>query len=104
PRLAVTGFICRATLDHGWFAVPLPGKPEAGQCPRQHRLLQLGFLPALAIIDRDVDLLDLAMSAPGDTVDLVETWCAQPLAARGPRDDGFGFHVERELARRSVRH
>src|ERR1700730_6411267 len=98
-RLDVTGFICGTTLNHGRFAVPLPGKPEAGQCPRQHRLLQPRFLPALAVIDRDVDPLDLAMSAPGDTADLVKAWCAQPLATRGPRDDGFGFHVERELTR-----
>src|SRR6202042_3244767 len=85
-RLDVTGLICCATLNHGRLAVPSPGKPEAGQGPRQHRLLQPRLLPALAVIDRDVDPLDLAMSAPGDTADLVKAWRAQSLATRGSRD------------------
>src|SRR5258707_14338323 len=89
-RLDVTGFICGAALDHDGFAVPLPGQPEAGQRPRQHRFLQLCFLPALAVIDGDIDTPDLAVTAPGDSADLVKSGRAQPLSARWPRDDGFG--------------
>src|SRR5258708_35839530 len=88
-RLDVTGFIDGAALDHGGLAVPVPGKPEAGQRARQHRFLQLRFLPVLAVIDRDIDTPDLAVPAPGDAADLVKSGCGQPLATRGPRDDGF---------------
>src|SRR3981189_3693242 len=71
-RLDVTGFIDRAALNDGRLAVPMPRQPEAGQRPRQHRFLQLRLLPALAVIDRDIDAPDLATAAPGDTVDLME--------------------------------
>jgi hypothetical protein len=69
----------------------MPGKPEAGQRPSQHRFLQLCFLPTLAVIDRDVDTPDLAVAAPGDAADLMKAGLVQPLAARGARDDGFRF-------------
>src|SRR5258708_39755991 len=103
-RLDVTGFICGAALNYDGFAVPLPGQPEAGERPGQHRFLQLRFLPALAVIDRDIDTPDLAVTAPGDAADLVKSGRAQPLATRAPRDDGFALHVKRELACRSGRH
>src|ERR1700688_4350352 len=96
-RLHVSGFVDGAALDHGRLAVPVPGQPETGQRARQYRLLPLRFLPALAVIDRDVDALDLAMTAPGDAGDLVKARRGQLLAARRPRDDGFGFHVEGEF-------
>src|SRR5216683_505533 len=38
-RLDVTGVIDGAALDHRGPAVPVPGEPEAGQRPRQHRFL-----------------------------------------------------------------
>src|SRR5437588_129796 len=103
-RLNVAGLVDGAALDHRGLAVPMPRQAEAGQRPRQHRLLQLRLLPALAVVDRHIDTPDLAVSAPGDAADLVETRRRQPLATRGPRDDGFGFHVESEFARRTVRH
>src|SRR5258708_4742454 len=64
-RLDVTGFIDRAALNDGRLAVPMPREPEPGQRPRQHGLLQLRLLPALAIIDGDIDAFDLAAAAPG---------------------------------------
>src|SRR3981081_1926954 len=82
-RLDVTGFIFGAALNDGALAVPMPRKPESGQRPRQHRLLRLRLLPALAIVDRDIDTLDLAAAAPCDAADLVKTGCVQPLAAGG---------------------
>src|SRR5216683_4929693 len=72
-RLDVTGFIDGAALDHGGLTVPVPGKPEAGQRPCQYRFLQLRFLPALAVIDRNIDTPDLAVPAPGDAADLVKS-------------------------------
>src|SRR5258708_38670195 len=88
-RLDVTGFIDCAALNDGRLAVPVPRKPEAGQPPRQHRLLQLRLLPALAVIDRDIDPPDLAAAAPGDTADLLKSRGAQPPPARAPPKDGF---------------
>src|SRR5260221_5847614 len=75
-RLDVTGFIGCAALNDGRLAVPMPGKPEAGQRPRQHRFLQPRLLPALAVIDRDVDTPDLAVAAPGNAADLMKAWRA----------------------------
>src|SRR6266436_650069 len=72
-RLDITGFIGGAALNDGRSAVPMPGKPEAGQRPRQHRFLQLRWLPALAVIDRDIDASDLAAAAPGDAADLMKS-------------------------------
>jgi len=71
--LDVTSLIDCAALNDDILAVPMPGEPEASQRPRQHRLLQLCLLPALAIIDRDIDPPDLAMAAPGDAADLVKS-------------------------------
>src|SRR5260370_30204896 len=102
--LTVPGFTGGGLWNHRIPAIPMPGQPEAGQSPCQHRLLQLRFLPALAVIDRDIDTSDLAVPAPGDAADLVKSGCGQPLAARGPRDDGFSLHVKRKFARRAVRH
>src|ERR1700730_1030356 len=76
-RLDVTGFIDSATLNDGRLTVPMPRKPEAGQRPRQHRFLQLCFLPTLARIDRDIDTPDLAVAAPGDAANLVKTRLVQ---------------------------
>src|SRR5450756_3217954 len=56
-RLDIPRFIDGAALDHGGLAVPVPGQPEPGQRPRQHRLLQLRLLPALAVVDGDICLL-----------------------------------------------
>src|SRR5258708_16788130 len=58
-RLDVTGFIDGAALDHGGLAVPVPGKPEAGQRARPHRFLQLPLLPLLAALDPDIVTPDL---------------------------------------------
>src|SRR5205085_7839558 len=86
-RLDVTGFIDGAALNDDGFAVPMPREPEAGQCTSQHRLLQLRFLPALAVIERDIDALDLAATAPGDSTDFVKPGRAKLLAARRTCDD-----------------
>src|SRR5258705_3907816 len=80
-RVDVTGFIGCAALNDGRLAVPMPGKPEAGQRPRQHRLLQLRLLPALAVIDGYIDTPDFAASGPGDAAYFVKTRRRQPLAA-----------------------
>src|SRR5260370_36549994 len=80
-RLNVAGLVDGAALDHRRLAVPMPRQAEAGQRSRQHRLLQLRFLPALAVIDGYIDAPDFAVSAPGDAADLVETRHRQPLAA-----------------------
>src|ERR1700676_3747879 len=61
-RLYVTGLVDCAALNDGRVAVPTPRKPEAGQRPRQHRFLQRRRLPALAVINRDIDAFDLAAS------------------------------------------
>src|SRR5260370_13358202 len=71
-RLDITGFIGCAALNDGWLAVPMPGKPEAGQRPRQHRFLQLRLLPPLAVIDLVIIPPDLPVAAPGDTADFVK--------------------------------
>src|SRR3981081_728893 len=78
-RLDVTGFIDCAALNHSGLTVPMPGKPEAGQRPCQHRFLQRRFLPALAVIDGDIDAFDLAAAAPGDAADLVKSGAAHAL-------------------------
>src|SRR3981189_2022725 len=65
-RLDVTSFIDCAALNHSGLTVPMPGKPEAGRGPCQHRFLQRRFLPALAVIDGDINPFDLAVAAPGD--------------------------------------
>src|SRR5260370_22843597 len=80
-RLDITGLIDGAALNHSTLAVPMPGQPEASQRSRQHRLLQLRFLPALAIIHRDFDTPDLAAAAPGDAADLVKPCRNRLLAA-----------------------
>src|SRR5271169_3945870 len=80
-RLDVAGFIGRAALNDDRFAVPTPWKPEAGQCPRHHRILQLGDPPTRAVINRDIDAFDLAQPAPGNTANLVKTPRDQSLAA-----------------------
>src|SRR5258705_13902744 len=103
-RLTVTGLVDGAALDHRRLAVPMPRQAEAGQRPRQPRLLQLRLLPALAVIDGYVDTPDFSAPGPGDAADFVETRRRQPLAARRPGDDGFGFHVEGEFACRTVGH
>src|SRR6202166_4495418 len=97
-RLHITGFIDGAALNDRWLAVPMPRKPEPGQRPCQHRLLQLRFLPVLAVIDGDLDAADLAVPAPGNAADLMKPGRAQPLPTRGARDNGFRFHVKCELA------
>src|SRR5258707_14256555 len=66
-RLDVTGFIDGAALNDGRLAVPMPRQPEAGQRPRQHRLLQLRLLQALAIVYRDIDTPNLAAPAPAES-------------------------------------
>src|ERR1700748_3824393 len=71
-RLHIAGFIRRAALDDRRLAVPMPRQAEARQRARQDRRLQLRFLPGLAAVDRDVDPLDLAASAPGDAGDLAK--------------------------------
>src|SRR5258707_6662911 len=70
-RLDVTGLIGRAALNDDRLTVPLPRKSKASQRPCQHRLLQLRLLPALTVIDLDIDTFDLAMAAPGDAADFV---------------------------------
>src|SRR5882757_1708328 len=91
-RLDVTGFIDGAALNDRRLTVPMPRKRKAGQRPRQHGFLQLRLLPALAIVDGYIDTADLAAAAPGDAADFVKSGCAQPLSARGARDDGFRLH------------
>src|SRR5580692_9324011 len=86
-RLHIIGLIDRAALNHGRLAVPPPWQPEPGQSPGQNRLLQPRLLPAVAVIDRDVDALDLAMPAPGNARYLVEAGLLQFLTARRPGDD-----------------
>src|SRR5437879_4601538 len=103
-RLHVAGLVDGAALDYRRLAIPMPRQAEAGQRPRQYRLLQLCLLPALAVIDGYVDTLYFSASAPGDAANFVKTRRGQPLAARWPDDDGFGFHVEGEFARRTVGH
>src|SRR6266436_1008478 len=102
--LNVAGLVDGAALDDCRFAVPVPRQSETGQRPRQHRLLQLRFLPALAVVDGYIDTPDPAVAAPGDAADLVEAGRRQPLAAGRARDDGLGFHIECELARLAIRH
>src|SRR5437588_3695670 len=80
-RLHVAGFVDGTALDHHRLAIPMPRQAEAGQRPRQHRLLQLRLLPALAVVDGYVDTPDFAASAPGDAADFVETRRRQPLAS-----------------------
>src|SRR5205085_8181203 len=84
-RLDVSGFIDGTALNDNGFAVPMPWKPKSGQRPRQHRFLQPRFLPGFAIIDRDIDALDFAAAAPGDSADFVKPGRAKLLAARRPR-------------------
>src|SRR6267378_653775 len=79
--LNVAGFVDGAALDHRRLAVPMPRQAEAGQRPRQHRLLQLRLLPALAVIDGYVDTPDFAASGPGDATDFAKARRRQPLAA-----------------------
>src|SRR3954464_479071 len=50
-RLDITGFLSCPALNRGGVTFPLPGQAEAGQRPRQDRVLQLRPLPALAVVD-----------------------------------------------------
>src|SRR6266566_1582749 len=54
-RLNVAGLVDSAALDDRRFAVPVPRQSEAGQRPREHRLLQPRFLPTPAVDDRYID-------------------------------------------------
>src|SRR6201981_5535 len=64
-RLHVSGLIHRSALNDRGFAIPVPGQAEARQCACQDWLLKLRFLPALAVIEGNIDALDLAATAPG---------------------------------------
>jgi len=71
-RLDIARLVNGAALNGRGLAVPMPWQTKARQCPSEDRLLQLGFLPALAVIDRNVDPSDLAVAAPGEAADLVK--------------------------------
>src|SRR6266481_4574798 len=86
-RLDVAGLVNGTALDDCRFAVPVPRQSETGQRPRQHRLLQLRFLPALAVVDGYIDTPDPAVAAPGDAADLVE---AGPLGTTQETDEVRG--------------
>ena len=81
-RLDIAGLIDGTALNHGAADHPTARAAESGQGPGQHRLLQFGLPPAPAVINRDIDAADLAMTAPGKPADLVKAGRIQPLAAR----------------------
>src|ERR1700745_2486224 len=80
-RLNVTGLVDGAALDHRRLAVPMPREAEAGQRPRQHRLLQFRLLPALARSDGYMHAPARAGSGPGEAAYFGKTRRRQPLAA-----------------------
>src|SRR5688572_30046638 len=65
-RLHVAGFVGGAARDDCLGAFPLEREAEARMALRQHRLVELRVLPALAAVGADLDARDLAAAGPGD--------------------------------------
>src|SRR6186997_865326 len=73
-------------LDDHLFSVPCPVEIETGMRLRKHRILDFGFLPALAAIDGYFYLADRAPARPRQPGNLVITGSGQLLSRRGARD------------------
>ena len=69
--LDMTTVIHRAALQQRRLATPRPTEIEARQALGQHRGLQSCSFPVAPAIGADIDPLDLAASAPGQTRDVV---------------------------------
>src|SRR5579871_2834282 len=70
-RLALAEFIRAARLQNRLFAAPLPTKAEAHVRLRIDGRLNFRFAPRLAVIDRNLDQLNLASAGPREAADFV---------------------------------
>src|SRR5713226_270787 len=100
-RLHVAGLINAARLQSGGLPIPIPGEPESGERDSQPRLVDARVLPGFSVVGGNLDALDATATRPGESGDLVHAGTRELLSAGRERDHRFGFHLERELPRRS---
>src|SRR5436190_1959806 len=62
--LNVPGFIGAARLHGSFLTVPLPRHAEARESPGQAGLVELGRVPGLAAVRRNLDAIDAAAAGP----------------------------------------
>src|SRR5260370_18831993 len=95
-RLDIALFVRRTTDNLCGLAIPFPIHLKPGLRLRQHRMVQLRLLPGFAGVSADLDLYDLAVTAPGQTRNAI---ISRPdLHHSGGRGDNrVGFHSQLEL-------
>src|SRR6185369_6202539 len=103
-RLEIAGFIDAPRLENDRAPIPAPVESEASVGEAEDRFLELGVLPGLSGILRDLDPADQPATRPRQAPDLVESWPRQPLATRGESDHRLRLHDEHELSGLAVRH
>src|SRR5665213_3830354 len=102
--LQITGLIGGARLQRRRAAVPIPRHSEAREGFGETSLLQLGVLPTFAVIDRNLDALDLAAPGPRETGDLIHARSARHLLpARPPRNHRLRLQLKAELTSLAIR-
>src|SRR5690606_36823225 len=77
-----TGAVDGTALQDDGRTVPYPINVETRQAFVQHGGFEARGLPALAAIERHIDLLDLSATGPCQAADVIKTLAHQGLATR----------------------
>src|SRR4029450_9202018 len=85
--LRLAQFVRAAREDLGLASVPIPLIAETGKGHALRRALELGLVPFLPAVGRDLDQFDRAAARPRQPADLVEALAGQLLCAGRECDD-----------------